>query len=72
MVAIGSDLYQSEGEAQMHEAAMEALAGQVRLPLPEVRAVYEEELRRLLRDARIRDFVSVVATRRARIQLGSH
>lgn len=60
------DIYASAAEAALHEAAIDALAAELHRPVEEVKPYYEREVQLLLEGARIREFVSVCATRRAR------
>ncbi len=59
-------LYESDVEAALHEAAIDALAGEMHRPAAEIKAYYERELQRLTDGARVRDFLSVCATRHIR------
>jgi len=61
-----SKVYASDSEAALHEAAIDALAIEFGRPVSEVRSQYERELQRLETGARIRDFLSVCATRHTR------
>ena len=53
----------------MHEAAIDALANEMHRPAAEIKIHYERELARLLDGARVRDFISVCATRHIRQNL---
>jgi len=64
-------IYASESEAAMHEAAIDALANEMRRPAAEIKLHYEKELSRLMNGARVRDFLSVCATRHLRQNLRS-
>ncbi len=64
-------LYGSESEAALHEAAIDALAGETHRPAAEIKTYYERELQRLTDGARVRDFLSVCATRHIRQALRS-
>lgn len=59
-------LYATEQEAALHEAAIDALAGEMQRPAAEIKAQYEKELARLVTGARVREFLSVCATRHLR------
>ncbi len=59
-------LYASASEEALHLAAIEALANEMRRPVTEVKQHYEREFLRLQDGARLRDFLSVCATRRTR------
>jgi hypothetical protein len=66
-------IYANENEAALHEAAIDALASEMRRPVAEIKSHYERELLRLQKGARVRDFLSVCATRHLRETLrGSH
>jgi hypothetical protein len=59
-------IYANESEAALHEAAIDALAGEMHRPAAEIKPHYERELQRLSDGARVRDFLSVCATRHLR------
>jgi hypothetical protein len=60
-------------EADLHEAAIDALASELHRPVAEIKSRYEREIARLQEGARVREFLSVCATRRIRESLrGSH
>jgi len=61
-----STIYANEAEAAMHEAAIDALASEMRRPAAEIKPHYERELLRLQEGARVRDFLSVCASRHLR------
>jgi hypothetical protein len=65
-------LYASESEAALHEAAIDALANEMHRPAAEIKLHYERELTRLMDGARVRDFLSVCATRHLRQNLRPH
>jgi hypothetical protein len=67
-----STVYESAKEAALHEAAMDALATEMHRPLQEVKPHYERELGRLQDGARVREFLSVCATRHTREALRAH
>jgi len=50
----------------VHAHAVRALAVEARLPVERVGDLYAVELRRLVTGARVRDFLSVLASRRVR------
>jgi hypothetical protein len=64
-----SELHGTSDEQATNLAVIEALAEQTQRPMDEVRQVYEVELARLKRDARITDYVSLLASRHARARL---
>jgi len=59
-------IYANETEAALHEAATDALASEMRRPVAEIKPHYEREFLRLQKGARVRDFLSVCATRHLR------
>jgi len=59
-------IYASDAEAALHEAAIDALASEMRRPAAEIKTHYERELQRLQKGARVREFLSVCATRHLR------
>jgi hypothetical protein len=59
-------IYTSDKEAALHEAAIDALASEMHRPVTEIKPQYERELARLQDGARVRDFLSVCATRHIR------
>jgi hypothetical protein len=65
-------MYSSDSEAALHEAAIDALATEMHRPAAEIKPQYERELSRLMDGARVRDFLSVCATRHLRQTLRSH
>jgi len=64
-----ASIYSSESEAALHEAAIDALANEMHRPAAEIKVRYEMELSRLMNGARVRDFLSVCATRHLRQSL---
>jgi hypothetical protein len=58
--------YTSASEEALHESAIEALANEMHRPIAEIKRHYEREFTRLQDGARLRDFLSVCATRRTR------
>ncbi len=62
-------IYSNESEAALHEAAIDALANEMHRPAAEIKVHYEKELTRLMDGARVRDFLSVCATRHLRQNL---
>ncbi len=57
------------GDPSRNDHLIEALAKEQNAPLDRVREMFEEERARLDADARIKTFVSVIATRLVRISL---
>ncbi len=63
-------IYVNDAEAAMHEAAIDALASEMNRTAEEIKPHYERELQRLQDGgARIREFLSVCATRHLRENL---
>jgi predicted dienelactone hydrolase len=58
--------YANESEAALHEAAIDAIANEMHRSAAEIKPFYEKELFRLMDGARVRDFLSVCATRHLR------
>jgi hypothetical protein len=56
-------------ERAKHNGAMEALAGELKLPLDQVRSVYEQHSTRLRSSARVRTYLPVLVARHARAAL---
>jgi hypothetical protein len=46
-----------------HDQIIEAIAKEMNVPVEQVRAIYESECSRLDADARVKTYVSVIATR---------
>jgi hypothetical protein len=61
-----TELYDNEGEKSQHSFAIESLVRDLGLPLDEVHRHYEEALKNLKTGARVRLFLSVLASRRVR------
>lgn len=59
------------GDPSRNDHLIEALAKEQNAPVDRVREMFEEERARLDADARIKTFVSVIATRLVRISLSS-
>lgn len=62
-------LYENEDERRQHWRAIESVARDVKRSVEEVQPLYESELAVLCRDARVRDFLSVLACRHVRLSL---
>jgi len=70
---MGTIIYASEVEAALHEAAIDSLANEMHRPVAEIKPHYERELARLQQGARVREFLSVCASRHIRETLrGTH
>jgi hypothetical protein len=65
-------LYDSEDERRQHWRAIESVARDVQRPIEEIQPIYETELAALRRDARVKDFLSVLACRYVRLAFRQH
>jgi len=65
----GEELYKTDDERRQHRRAIETVAHDVKRPVEEVQSLYESELASLGRGARVRDFLSVLASRQVRLSL---
>jgi hypothetical protein len=61
-----ADIDNGPGEEEASLDVIESLAEETHRPVPEVKPVYEAELRYLKSQARITDYVVLLAVRRAR------
>jgi hypothetical protein len=61
-----TDIYNGPGEEEVSLDVIESLAEETHRPVPEVKPVYEAELRYLKAEARITDYVVLFAVRRTR------
>ncbi len=57
-------LYEDEREEESHFNTIEVLARDFGCPVEEIEQLYETELKRLKRNARIKDFLAVLVTKR--------
>jgi hypothetical protein len=64
-----ASLYDTEDEQRQHWRAIEGVARDMQRPVEEVRSLYESELAALRQEARVKDFLSVLASRYVRLQL---
>jgi len=62
-------LYKDQNDEAFHQRAIEELARKINRPISRVKTVYEDEYARLKIDAKVRDFLGVFASRRARVAL---
>jgi hypothetical protein len=62
-------LYDNEDERRQHWRAIESVARDVKRPIDEIQPLYESELAALRRDARVKEFLSVLACRYVRLAL---
>ena len=58
--------------AKNHKQAKEAIAKETHTSLDEVERIYDEELFQLQSDAKITQFLGVLASRRVRMKLREH
>lgn len=56
-------------EEALHQSVVSALAEEIHLPIANVKIVYEVELARLKSRAKVKDFLALLASRRAREKL---
>jgi uncharacterized protein (DUF2126 family) len=59
-------LYENDAQAQQHARVMASIAEDLGCPLEEVARIYEAELARFIREARIRDFLPILVSRSVR------
>jgi Mg2+-importing ATPase len=64
-------LYRDSQDEQFHAREIFFLAENLELPLDRVRAAYENELQGLKSDAKVSDYLSVIASRRVREKIGA-
>ena len=62
-------LYENEEDRRQHHRAIESVARDVERPVEEVQPLYESQLASLRREARVKDFLSVLASRYVRLAL---
>lgn len=62
-------LYKDREEEALHQSVVNALAQEIRQPVASVKIVYEVEFARLKSDAKVRDYLALLASRRAREKL---
>jgi len=60
-------LYENEEERRQHRRAIESVARDVKRPIEEIQPLYETELASLRREARVKDFLSVLVCRYVRL-----
>ena len=56
----------NHGEEALHHAVVRALAQEIHQPVERVTTVYEGELARLRSNAKVKDYLVLLASRRAR------
>ncbi|HZE10536.1 MAG TPA: DUF3562 domain-containing protein [Burkholderiales bacterium] len=62
-------LYEDHDEEALHQSMVKALAEEIRQPVANVRTVYEREFARLKSNATVKDYLALLASRRAREKL---
>jgi hypothetical protein len=62
-------IYRDDDEEALHLFAIETLAQETKQPVASVKSVYETEFVRLESGARVRDYLALFASRRARESL---
>jgi len=68
---VATQLYDNHIEWKQHESAMQGLARELGMPMADISQAYENALKELKSQARIKDFLSVFACRRVR-ELAMH
>jgi hypothetical protein len=63
---VATQLYDNNIEWKQHETAMLGLARELGMPMDDISQVYENALKELKSQARIKDFLSVFACRKVR------
>jgi hypothetical protein len=61
--------YEDPDEEALHQSVVNALAQDIRLPVANVKIVYEMEFARLKSSAKVKEYLVVLASRRAREKL---
>ena len=65
--------YEDRKEEALHQSVVNALAQEIHQPVENVKMVYEVELARLKARAKVKDYLALLASRRAREKLlGKH
>lgn len=62
-------LYEDRDEEALHQSVVEALAQEIQQPVANVKSVYEYEFARLKSNAKVRDYLALLCSRRAREKL---
>lgn len=62
-------LYDDRDEEALHQSVVRALAQEIRQPVANVKTVYEGEFARLKANAKVKDYLALLASRRAREKL---
>ena len=61
--------YEDREEEALHQSVVNALAQEIHQPVENVKMVYEVELARLKSSAKVKDYLVLLASRRAREKL---
>jgi len=61
--------YEDRDEEALHQSVVNALAEEIQQPVANVRTVYEREFARLKSNATVKDYLALLASRRAREKL---
>jgi hypothetical protein len=61
--------YDDRDEEALNQSVVRALAEEIHLPVANVKIVYEVEFARLKSSAKVRDYLALLASRRAREKL---
>ena len=61
--------YEDREEEALHQSVVNALAEEIHQPVANVKTVYEGEFARLKSNAKVRDYLALLASRRAREKL---
>jgi len=65
--------YEDHDEEALHQSVVNALAQEIRQPVAKVKTVYEVEFARLKSNAKVKDYLALLASRRTREKLlGEH
>jgi alanine dehydrogenase len=62
-------LYEDHDEEALHQSVVRALAEEIQQPVANVKSVYEREFARLKSNATVKDYLALLASRRAREKL---
>jgi len=62
-------LYEDHDEEALHQSVVRSLADEIQQPVANVRTVYEREFARLKSNATVKDYLALLASRRAREKL---
>lgn len=60
------ELYEDEKEKLRHLSAMKMLARDLGIPIQEIGALYERALEEMKKSARVKDYLSILASRQVR------